>query len=111
MTDYRSMFDSKYLFAFHLQGKEVTLQIEKVTGGELVSEGNRKTRKPLVYFKGKEKPLALNKTNAKLIAGMYGTDADKWTGKPLTIYPTTTKFGSETVDCIRVRPVTKGASE
>jgi hypothetical protein len=35
---------------------------------------------------------------------MYGKDTDNWAGKWITIFPTTTEFGGETVDCIRVKP-------
>lgn len=98
------MYDANYIGAWDLDGRDVTVEIEKVTAGELVSEGNKKSRKPIVSFKGKEKKLAINKTNGKAIANMYGPDTRKWIGKRLTIYPTTTKFGRDTVDCIRVRP-------
>lgn len=104
MPDYRTMFDSDYLYAFHLQGKELTVEISRVTGGEVTGTGGKKSRKPVCYFKGKEKPLALNKTNCKTIAGMYGPDTAKWVGRCIAIYPTTTSFGNETVECIRVKP-------
>lgn len=104
MADYRTMFDSQFLYAFHLQGREVTLKIARVTGGEVTGSGGKKSRKPLCYFERKEKPLALNKTNCKTIAAMYGNDTKDWVGKAITIFPTTTQFGNETVDCIRVKP-------
>ena len=104
MPDYRTMFDSDYLFAFHLQGREVTLKIVRVESGLVKGEKGKKDRKPVVYFAGKEKGLALNKTNGKTIAGLYGNDTAQWIGKLVTLYPTTTEFGRETVDCIRVRP-------
>lgn len=112
MPDYRTMFDSDYLYAFHLAGREVTVEIARVTGGEVTGQGGKKSRKPVAYFKGKDKPLALNKTNCKTIAAMYGTDVAKWVGKRVTIYPTTTNFGNETVDCIRVKPgIPRGKAE
>lgn len=104
MLDYRTMFDSDYLFAFHLQGREVTLKIARVESGLVKGEKGKKDRKPVVYFAGKEKGLALNKTNGKTIAGLYGNDTAQWIGKLVTLYPTTTEFGRETVDCIRIRP-------
>lgn len=98
--------DRIYLFAFDLQGKDVTLTIENVTAGELTANGGRKSKKPLCHFKeGKEKkPLALNATNCKAIANLYGNDTAGWIGKRITIYPTTTEMAGETVECIRVRP-------
>lgn len=100
------MMHREYLFAFDLQGKDCTLTIERVTGGEITGSGGKKTKKPLCYFKeGRDKrPLGLNSTNCKAIAAMYGNDTAGWIGKRITIYPTTTNFGSEVVDCIRVRP-------
>lgn len=104
MPDYRTMFDSEFLYAFHLQGREHTLKIARVKGGEVTGSGGKKNRKPLMYFDGKHKPLALNKTNCKTIAAMYGTDTDKWIGRLVAIFPTTTSFGNETCDCIRIKP-------
>lgn len=100
------MTDREYLFAFDLQSKDVTLTIEKVTAGELTALGGRKTKKPLCFFvEGRtKKPLALNSTNCKVIAALYGNDTDLWVGKRITIYPTTTTMAGDTVECIRVRP-------
>lgn len=100
------MMDRDYLFAFDLQGKDCTVTIERVTGGEIKGTGGKKSKKPLCYFReSKDKrPLGLNSTNCKTIAVMYGNDTAEWVGKRVTLYPTTTNFGGETVDCIRVRP-------
>lgn len=105
MPDYRRMYDDKeHLYAYDLEGREVTIQIEKAFGGELIGDKGRKSKKPMIKFVGKDKKLALNKTNGKAIAKLYGTNTDDWAGKWITIYPTTTEFGGETVDCIRVKP-------
>jgi hypothetical protein len=98
------MMDRDYIFAFDLNGKDVVVEIAKVVAGELTSTGGRKSKKPIAYFKGKEKGLALNATNCKVIAGMYGNDTSHWVGKRITLYPTTTQMGGDTVECIRVRP-------
>jgi len=102
---WKSMLDKQYLYAFDLDGKDVTVTIDRVVGGELTGEGGKKSKKPLCYFRGSRtgKPLALNSTNCKIIAGMYGNDTDGWIGKRVTLYPTTTSFGSDQVECIRVR--------
>lgn len=109
MAHWKSMMERDFLFAFDLQGKDVTLVIDRVVGGELTGSGGKKAKKPICYFKrpnGKavEKPLALNATNCKCIAGMYGNDTDGWKDKLVTLFPTTTTFGAEQVDCIRIRP-------
>ena len=103
---YKRMFDdAEYLYAFDLDGKEVTLEIEKCTAGQIEGQKGRKSKKPMLTFVGAKKKLALNKTNGKIIAGLYGTETDDWVGRFVTIFPTTTDFGGETVECIRVRPI------
>lgn len=104
MPDFRTMFDKDYLYAFMLNGREVTVEIARVSAGQIIGDGGKKSKKPVCYFKGKDKPLALNVTNCKTIAAMYGINTDAWVGKRVTIFPTTTDFGGKTVDCIRVRP-------
>ena len=103
-TDYRGMFDREYLGAWDIAGRDYTLEIARVVVAELTGEGNRKTRKPVVYFKDAQKGLALNKTNARTIAGLYGNDTRAWVGKRVTLFATTTTFGRETVECTRIRP-------
>jgi len=108
--DVRTLYDKEFLYSFDLQGRDVTVTISKVTAGKLVGQGGKSNKKPIIYFQGKEKGLGLNITNARTIAAMYGGfESEKWIGKRVTLYPTTTTFGSQTVDCIRIRPSVPGA--
>ena len=111
--DVRKLYDKEYVYAYDLEGKDATVTIERVTGGTLIGTGGKSNKKPVLFFKGTKKGLALNITNARIIAGLYGGfDSDAWLGKKITLYPTTTTFGSQTVDCIRIRNVIpKGKSE
>lgn len=110
--DVRTLYDKDYIYAHDLMGKDVTVVIESVTGGTLIGTGGTKTKKPIVRFKGKEKALGLNITNARVIAGLYGGfKSELWIGKKITLYPTTTTFGAQTVECIRVRNRIPGATE
>lgn len=100
---WRLMFPSEYIGAWDLEGKEFTVTIAKVAFEDLVLKGGAKERKPVVTFQNAKKRLVLNKTNAETISFMHGTDPTKWVGKKVTLYPTTTKFGRDTVDCIRIK--------
>jgi hypothetical protein len=116
MAHFLSMFDrSKYVTHLDLQGKDATVEIAKVEPGVVVGEGGKKSKKPLIWFKGKEKPYAASKTSAKTIASLYGTDTTAWVGKRVTLYTTTTEATvngkRETVDCIRVRPTAPAGSK
>lgn len=106
MAHYRNLFDAgKYLGSWHLpKGKDSVVVIESVTGGVL-EKGKVKTKKPIVKMQGKTLLLALNKTNAKTIAKLYGTDPADWHGKSISLYVGRTRDpedGSQ-CDCIRIR--------
>lgn len=106
MAHWKKLMDPKdMLFAYDLDGRDVTVTFEKVIGGELTGEQGRKTKKPIAHIKGTTKKLALNATNCTTIEQLYGTaDVEKWSGIRVTLFPTTTSFGGKTVDCIRIRP-------
>lgn len=105
MTDVRKMYDKEFLYAYDLEGRDVTVTIERVVAGTLTGTGGKSSKKPVVYFKGSKKGLGLCITNARTIASLCGGfDSEQWVGKRITLYPTTTTFGSQVVDCIRIRP-------
>ena len=67
-THWKSLMDRDFMYAFDLQGKDVTVTIDRVVGGELTGPGGKKSQKPLCYFRESKsgKPLALNTTNEAL---------------------------------------------
>jgi hypothetical protein len=104
--DLRTMFESKYIGAWSLQGRDVTVTIARIVAAEIVGEGGMKSKKPLVYFVGKEKPLILNKTMLKSLFDLHATfSARDLVGKRVTLYATKCQGarGGE-VDCVRIRP-------
>lgn len=107
MAHWRSAMEEKeFLFAFNLDGKEYTLTIRSVASGVISGDKGKTTKKPICTFVETTKKLALNATNCKTIEAIYGTpDIAQWVGKRITLYPTKTTMGPETVDCIRIRPV------
>ena len=105
--DYRALYDRDYIGHFDLPGgKDTTLTIKRVVGGELTAMGGRKSKKPIVHFASDVKPLICNKTNGKTIAGMYGNEVAQWAGKRVTLYVSMTRNpdGGGEVECIRIRP-------
>ena len=55
-------------------------------------------------FKGKEKHLICNKTNARTIASMHGNDTDGWVGKEIVLYnDPNVAMGDKVVGGIRVQ--------
>lgn len=100
-----SMFDSEFLHCYDLTKDQVEVEIESVAVGELTAQGGRKSKKPVVKFKGAEKKLALNKVNSHAIAKLYGFETEAWVGKKVVLFKSRTQMGGEEVDCIRVRGV------
>jgi hypothetical protein len=91
-------FPSKYLSAADLNGNNVRVVMQNV---ELEKVGD--DMKPVLYFRGKTKGLALNKTNSKTIADTYGDEMDDWNGQELILFPIMTDFQGKQVEAIRVR--------
>lgn len=106
MSHWRTMMSSDKLHAADLLGRECTVVIGAVRQGEYpdLEDAKKKILKPDVYFVGKVKPLGLNSTNARAITKLIGSpDTDRWIGKAITIYPTTTRAFGEEFECVRVK--------
>ncbi len=97
------MFPNDYIAAAECKGKDVTLTIEAVSRESLQKTDGSKKDAMVLRFHGTKKKLVCNKTNADSIAQMHGTEASKWTGKRITVYPTKCLAFGEMVDCIRIR--------
>jgi len=96
------VFPSKYLSAADLDGKTVKVVIEDVKMEE-IGEGDNVVDKAVMYFRGKQKALVLNKTNWNTISDIHGEDTDSWGGGEILLFPTQTEFQGRAVACIRVK--------
>lgn len=91
-------FPSKYLKATDLQGREVRVIMANVQQEKLGDD-----MKLVLYFKGKEKGVVLNKTNANTIGDSYGDDTDDWYDQPLILFSVMTDFQGKVGPAIRCR--------
>lgn len=91
-------FPSQYLKATDLGGREI-----RVTMGHVDREKIGTDNKLVLYFKGKEKGLVLNKTNAGTIGDGYGDDTDEWLDQPIILFSVKTDYQGKVVDAIRCR--------
>lgn len=105
INHWKLMFPNDFLGAPDLQGADQFVTIKCIQFEELKGEKGRTDNKYCMYFNETPKKLVLNKTNAKIISEIHGDDTNMWVGKQVSLYPTTTKFGRKTVDCIRIRAV------
>ena len=91
-------FPSKYLKASDLQGRAVVVKMATVRV-EKVGDDQR----PILYFVGKDKGCVLNKTNKNAIVGIYGTETDEWTGKPIELFVALVDYQGKQTEAIRIR--------
>lgn len=96
---YSDAFPSNFLKCDDLQRRQVPVTIESYDFEEIGDE-----KKLVLRFRGKQKGLVCNKTNAGSIAQLYGDELDDWVGKRIVLYPTTTPFNGRATPCIRVLP-------
>lgn len=108
MASINDAFPSDFLKCEDLQGKNVTVTIASAKIDE-IGQGNNKERKIIIALLGKSKKLVCNKTNAKVIAGLYGDQIEGWANQRITLCPREVEFQGSMVWAIRVslqRPAT-----
>jgi hypothetical protein len=94
-------FPSKYLKASDLDA-EMIVKVKSITFEEV---GPQKDRRPVAYFEGIEKGVVLNKTRSNGIVRASGSEeTNDWVGVDVVLYPSTTQFQGEEVECIGIRP-------
>ena len=100
MPSYEDVYPSTstHLKAEDLRNSEVKVSIETASVQKIGED-----QKLVLTFKGKEKDLVLNKTNAGRIASALGSDYDSWPGNEIVLYPDITDFGGKPTPCIRVK--------
>lgn len=91
-------FPSKYLKASDLQGREVKVIMQNVEREKLGDDN-----KLVLYFKGKDKGVVLNKTNSNTISDAYGDDTDDWYDQPLILFSVMVDFQGKVGPAIRCR--------
>jgi len=93
------LYPSSYLKATDLQGRQLLVTIDKLLVEDLGDES-----KPVLYFRGKQKGLVLNRTNAGAIESLYGDDTDRWAGQSIVLYSTKVTYQGSLVPAIRIMP-------
>ena len=105
-------YPSSFLKADDLQGRDVIATISSVEL-ESIGQGADKEQKLVIGFKGKEKKLVCNKTNAGTIGQLYGDETDDWIGKQVILTARDVEYQGKTTLAIRVslkKPATAAAA-
>lgn len=91
-------FPSKYLKASDLQGREVKVIMSNVEKEKLGDD-----MKLVLYFKGKDKGVVLNKTNSNTICDAYGDDTEGWYDQEIILFSVMVDFQGKVGPAIRMR--------
>jgi hypothetical protein len=100
------MFSSKWLRAADIDemaDEDSQTAIVTIDRVEMAEVGQDQQEKPVVYFRGIEPGMVLNKTNASSISKLLGNDTDEWTDKKIGLFTTEVDFSGQQVLAIRVR--------
>jgi hypothetical protein len=90
------------LKAHDLGGKSFTLTIRAATL-EDVGHGAEKESKLCIAFEKATKMMLLNRTNAMIIASLYGPETSEWIGKAVTIHAARVKAFGAWHDALRIK--------
>lgn len=97
--DMRTAFPSRYIKSADLQGKRVPVTIDRVEFESVVKD---EADKPVLYFRGKERGMVLNKTNSDRLCAAFGWDTANWSGQEIHLYTEKVQFAGNMVDGLRV---------
>lgn len=106
MPNINDSFSSKYLRASDIgeEGASAVVTIMRVGMESMKNQSGQQETRPTLTFREFDKPLVLNKTNAKKIASLLKSqDTDDWIDQQIQLFSTETEFGGDTVACIRVK--------
>lgn len=100
---FRDFRPTEHITHHDLDGKPRTLKVAGVVDGQQWQKG-RRVDCLVVRFEGAKKGLVLNASINEVLALAFGDDFDRWTGKAVTLYPTTDdRIRLDDKRCVRVR--------
>ncbi len=105
-THWKKLENPDYIGAYSLeQGKDLVVIINKVVRELITGTGGKKEECTVAYLAG-QKPLIVNRTNAKTISKVVGSPyIEDWAGKSIKLFVASIRaFGEDNVECLRVRP-------
>lgn len=103
-THWKKAFNPNYIGAYSLEpGQELIVTIAGVRKEGVMNADGREEECLVAHLKG-QKPFILNKTNAKTIATVAGSNyIEDWAGKQIQLYVAKVKAFGQMVDALRVR--------
>lgn len=107
------MFPRRFATGEDLQGKAVTLTIDRVSGEKMRPQaGAPEVEKWVLYFVETKKGVVLNRTLALQVARCLGSEeTEDWKGQRITLYPEPMTVAGKPRIAIRARAAGRAISE
>lgn len=107
LTHWKKLMNPDYLGGYALiPGQDLIATIKSVGNEEVTGTDGKKEICSVIHFVEKDvKPMILNATNNKTIAGLFKTPyIEQWVGRKIQIYTEKVKAFGEVWDALRIRP-------
>lgn len=101
MTTLNDLFPSPYLAATDVDSKPV-VTIKSITKKTMKNRDGEDEVKPVIFFNEMDKGMVLNKTNAEIIASLYGNTLEDWTGERVQLHSVMVEAFGKRQPAIRV---------
>ena len=96
-------FSGKYLTGADIGQTQPTWTVESYAE-EQMQDGSPKW---VLYFVEEQKALVLNRTNASMLASLFGDDFDDWIGQRVGAFSVPVNFNGKITESIRLRSAPK----
>ena len=105
-THWKKFVNPNYLGAYSLNpGQELILTIKTVVREIVTGDKGKKEECTVIHRVEKEKPMILNRLNAKTISNIHLSPyIEDWAGKKVQIFATLVDAFGEKVEALRIRP-------
>lgn len=100
---YLALFKGDYIAAVEFDGRSPTMTIKSVEVVGLEDDKGKTKDRGVVWFAETKRGWVLNRTNATLLAAMFGPETKSWAGKRVTLHAVEVQFGPKKVPGIRVK--------
>lgn len=105
LTHWKKLTNPNYLGAYSLTpGEDLILTIKSCANEMVNGTDGKKEQCLVIHFVENQKPMILNKTNAKIISKVHGTPyIEQWAGRKIQIYSAQVSAFGTTTDALRIR--------
>jgi len=103
-THWKKLYNPNYMGAYSfLENETKELRIKAIKSEKVTGQDGKAEDCTVLHWEGSEKPLILNKTNAKAIAHLTGSNyIEDWTGVVIALHVKEVRAFGSVVDAVRV---------